>query len=112
MKLIRGSWKNFLYRKFKDDIFFERIGNRFDFLRCTWKPLCKYGVLNVRFILYADSIWGLDYAYIDIGELMPFLRGHIELFEEMDSVVGTQEVICKTSIYQDILGEGKGFLRV
>ena len=72
----------------------------------------KDGVLDVSCMIYDNARWGLDYAYIDIGELMPFLRGHIELFEEMDSVVGTQEVICKTSIYQDILGEGKGFLRV
>ena len=79
MKFRRGSWKGFLYRKFKGDILFERIGNRFEFLICICKLFCKYGVLDVICILYADAIWGLYYAYIDIGYLRTFVVGHREL---------------------------------
>ena len=72
----------------------------------------KYGVLDVRCLIYTDAIWGLDDAYIEIGYLMTFLGGHREVtvdtckevFEEDGSGVGTKELICGASNYQDILG--------
>ena len=57
--------------------------------------------MDLRCLIYTDSIWGLYNAYIEIGELRTFIGGHRELFfdsckevfEEVDSRVGTQEVI-------------------
>ena len=59
--------------------------------------MCKYGVLDVIYLLYADSIWGFYYAYIEIGYLRTFLGGHREalvdpckeFFEEVDYEVVT-----------------------
>ena len=47
-----------------------------------------------------------------MGDMRTFLRGHREIivdprkevFEEADDVVGTQELICGASNYQEILG--------
>ena len=44
--------------------------------------MCKDGVLDVIFLVYADSIWVLDDAYIEIGELRNFLGGQREVLVE------------------------------
>ena len=58
----RVIWEGLCYKKFKGAVCFEGSGSRFYFLRGTRKPLCKDGVINVRCLIYADSIWGLDDA--------------------------------------------------
>ena len=76
--------------------------------------MCKDGFLDVRCLICADAVWGFYDAYIEIGNLRTFLGGHREvfvypckeLFEEVDSVVGTQEVICGASNYQNVLSVG------
>ena len=68
--------------------------------------------MDVRCLIYDDNTWGLNDAYIEIGELGNFLEGNREVFvytckevfEYMDSVVGTQEVIYVASTYQNIIG--------
>ena len=60
-------WKVIFYSKFEVAICFESSERIVDFLRGIWKPLCKDGVLDERFLVYADSICLLDDASIDIG---------------------------------------------
>ena len=56
--------------------------------------MCMDGVLDVICLIYSDTIWGLNDAYIEIGELRTFLgyqREVIvdprkELFEEMNAL--------------------------
>ena len=59
-------------------------------------------------MIYADTIWGLDDAYIEIGELRALLGGYRELIVDTckDSGVGTHEFIYGASNYNDILGGG------
>ena len=42
-------------------------GIRVDSLRGIWKPLCKNGVFDVIFLVYAYSIWIFNDAQVDIG---------------------------------------------
>ena len=79
-----------------------------------WKLLFKDGVLYMICLIYTNTIWGLDDAYIEIEELRIFLGGHREVFyyiykevfADVDSGEGTQEVICGSSSYQNVLGGG------
>ena len=65
-------------------------------------------------MIYADTIWVLYDACIDIGELRTFLVVHREVFvdsykkviEYVDTGLGTQEAICGASNYQNVLGGG------
>ena len=76
--------------------------------------MCEDGVLDSRFMIYDYAIWGLYDAYIYIGEMSTFLGSQRELFVEpcrevfegLDSVVGTQEVIFVASHYKNFLGGG------
>ena len=112
MELIRVIWKGLHQIKYKGAICFEGSGIRVDFLRGIWKPLRKDGVIDVRCLIYADATWGLDDAYIEIGELRNFLGGHREVFvdsckevfEEVDYGVGTKEVIYGASNYYNVIG--------
>ena len=76
--------------------------------------------MNASCLIYNNAIWGLYDACIEIGERRTFLKGHREVFvdpckevfEQVDYGVGTQEVICGASKYQDTFGgsgiKGKG----
>ena len=77
MESSRGNWKGIYYIKFKGDICLEGSGRRVKFLRGSWKPLCKHGVLYTRFLIYADAVWRLYDVYIGIGEFSNFLGGHM-----------------------------------
>ena len=76
--------------------------------------MCKDGVLDVRCLIYVDTIWVWDDECIEIGELMNFLGGHREVFfesykevlEYVDTGLGTQESICGVSNYQNVFGGG------
>ena len=67
----------------------------------------KYGALDVICIVYDDVVWILNDAKIEIGEFRNFLGAHREVFvdprkevfEEVDSGLFTQEVICGESNY-------------
>ena len=79
---------------------------------------CKYeyGVVEgeriYNCLIYVGSILVFNGAYIEIGELSTFLGGHREVlvepwkevFEEVYSGVGTQELICGSYNYQEIIG--------
>ena len=71
-----------MYSKFKGTICFERSGIIVDFIVGIWKLLCKYSVLDFRYLIYSNAIWVLDDAYIEIGELRKFLGGHRGVFVE------------------------------
>ena len=72
----RGGRKDIFQINLKGDIYLEGGGSIVDSFRGIWKILRNDGVLGVGYLVYADSIWILNDAQVEIGEFWTFLGGY------------------------------------